>query len=156
RALRAPLPLIWLPTCALRSDPPRQFLLFVGTQGSYADLVPGPSPRSLLSSRFDVEAGCRLHTPLRGRGAKAERIQDTSRDAGLIDSGLLAQQALWRGAMAVVFTCPECGRQVEVASSLAGQRALCPNCQVVVRVPGKAGKPSRTLVILAALLALAL
>jgi hypothetical protein len=57
--------------------------------------------------------------------------------------------------MAVVFTCPECGRQVEVASRLAGHRAPCPNCQVVIRVPGKRGKPSRGLVILATALALA-
>ena len=35
----------------------------------------------------------------------------------------------------IEFSCSNCGRQVRVAESAAGQRGQCPHCQAVVRIP---------------------
>src|SRR5262249_6581835 len=47
-----------------------------------------------------------------------------------------------RGAvMPVAFSCPECGKQLNVRDDLAGKRIKCPGCGAVVSVPDSDGPP---------------
>ena len=39
--------------------------------------------------------------------------------------------------MAIIFSCPGCGSKMQAPETLAGQKARCPSCQLVVEVPEK-------------------
>ncbi|MCS6852644.1 MAG: zinc ribbon-containing protein, partial [Gemmataceae bacterium] len=44
--------------------------------------------------------------------------------------------------MPIVFACPHCGHQLQVADAAAGRTGKCPHCKGSIQVPSRGNAPS--------------